>query len=590
MVKYLKNVGLEEFDNEEGFDTLIKYSLDKGYIITGYSGNPYINTHCGSAEIIIPTQKNEETEKYDLIGFNTHATGNAVWKIRIREELNTEKKNGMEKSLLIGKADSDSGLTVVNVVNADVWPSFLEDDIYNLQMVAFAEDIDYFENEDAYNRSLPKDDLGRRFGIGEGCVFPAGFLKSRTDEESRKKRVVLDEYTIVRGTVTGFQTGKIQFLDEEESQAFIYCNVETEYGKLQIIHTYDQIKESQKDNLKAGSTVVAICYLSGDAAIYEYEKGIVRDEEHHLRAIRNAIMNGNASRLKSILADNVIYISDNSNATYDGCDNVIDRLTYVHNVTEHKYYSYMATISGVKEEGTTYEIGKRCVVLATDNPNNYDSILFIECNEKEDVIKLHISADSRYTFHIDESPYESTEYLPEFTSGMKDYEHAMYMRGEYMTFLDGNEEEFFNTSNEEFVNDLNNIKLILGDRNSREPITDENLKNISGYLFAKSIEVTYAKTKLVKVFSDIQYSADNAWNGEYDSVFDGELLQKLKTAMKHGRNFGIDFINHVEKEDAYYREELLNALVLVQRFGRQCALEYMERVVSTLTIEETNDK
>ena len=73
---------------------------------------------------------------------------------------------------------------------------------------------------------------------------------------------------------------------KEKHNAYIRCIIGTQYGDLELVHTIDQVAEEQRCNIKAGAIVSGAFVLSGDAAIYEYEKGMVLDAEHDLRLLR----------------------------------------------------------------------------------------------------------------------------------------------------------------------------------------------------------------------------------------------------------------------------------------------------------------
>ena len=70
--------------------------------------------------------------------------------------------------------------------------------------------------------------------------------------------------------------------DEEKLHLFHRVMIDTEFGELEIAHTSDQVSEEELPLIKAGATVFGAFMVYGDCAIYEYENGIVKDEEHDL--------------------------------------------------------------------------------------------------------------------------------------------------------------------------------------------------------------------------------------------------------------------------------------------------------------------
>ena len=63
----------------------------------------------------------------------------------------------------------------------------------------------------------------------------------------------------------------------------------------------------------------------------------------------------------------------------------------------------MATIVGIKdgEEKIEYEAGKRCVVIATDVENNYQTIAFVEVDDDGNISEITTTENPRYEFSVD---------------------------------------------------------------------------------------------------------------------------------------------------------------------------------------------
>ncbi len=95
-----------------------------------------------------------------------------------------------------------------------------------------------------------------------------------------------DDVMMIRGKIKWLGLGKILIRDEE-FDGFIDCIIETMFGDLEVVITYDQVPEIQRVLLKPGMILTGTFVLSGDAAVKECSNGIVKDERHHLALLRH---------------------------------------------------------------------------------------------------------------------------------------------------------------------------------------------------------------------------------------------------------------------------------------------------------------
>ena len=139
------------------------------------------------------------------------------------------------------------------------------------------------------------------------------------------------------------------------------------YGELEFDHSFDQVPEDLRDNIKVGSIISGVCMISADAAIGEYENGIVKDFDHDLRLVRFTLAKGETERLRSVLTADSVYETDTSGNSCCGADEIIDRLTYACENHEGKYIAHLAEITELAGFGLEYPVGTKCIVLA-DKP------------------------------------------------------------------------------------------------------------------------------------------------------------------------------------------------------------------------------
>ena len=60
------------------------------------------------------------------------------------------------------------------------------------------------------------------------------------------------------------------------------------------------------------SRINCLARLSGDAAIYDYEEGMVKNAENNLKLVAYTLEDGDPKRLRSVAAENFHYHSDSS--------------------------------------------------------------------------------------------------------------------------------------------------------------------------------------------------------------------------------------------------------------------------------------
>ena len=585
--EFLRNVGMD-WDYEKG-DTnsalgLMKYAAINGKAITGYHGLPCINYEFGDAQFIIHTREQEEDEALAVSGLDIHVPGRTVWDMRCRNiKIDTgHTEDPLSKTVVFTRPEDGTGMIITRVVNADVIPSYLEDDIVKLQVAFFPAWINYYENEEEYDKDMEETPSGKRFGFADGSVFPAGFMKNHQitdDYDEKEKDYSTDEILLIHATVKELTVGEIK-LEDEEYRGYIRCKVDTFYGELEVIHGFDQVEEEQREKVKVGSNILAVGVLSGDAAIYEYEKGIVRTHKNALRLLRSVIEEGDAGRLEAVLTENAAYKSDYSNATFNGKEEIIDRFNEVQDATSYKYFSYFATITDVKEgeEELPEPVGTRCLVLATDEADNYDSLVFVKCDKDGNIEYIHISNESRYCFKIDDplpvrDPFEDCK-IPDT------YAEAMAVRARYHCFTDKDTEELVVQGSTKDINRYKqNIQVMLENWPENVDRKDEkHIRRMFGYLFAKAMEEAYRKETMKfqsEGTQDVEYQPSEAWEETIHSQYDGVRQERLEFAREYGEQFYTDFLNFYKESDENYEKELEEALVVVQELGAVCAFDYL---------------
>ena len=243
MHEYMKCLGLEHLiESEDATFRLISFILQEGKPIAGYSNGPYINHALGYAEFIARTRINHESKEIEFAGLDVHCSGSCSWNLRVAIDISPDDWEPTRRRLVCKQAEDGNGLIVINVVNADVLPSFLEDDQLRLQLIAFPLLLEVYEDGDLYANAQPASDaLGKKFMLGEGSLFPAGFMKNHQVGQNDNKDEAekpSDDVMMIRGKIKGLYNGKVK-INEEEYNSFIDCIIETIHGDLEVVFTID---------------------------------------------------------------------------------------------------------------------------------------------------------------------------------------------------------------------------------------------------------------------------------------------------------------------------------------------------------------
>ncbi len=570
MPNYLENFGLEFLTEDDDTSmSFMGYLVQNGKAIEGYYGLPTLTNRLGDIDMNVRTSRNEEGN-LEVDGLDTHCSGNCVWEL-VNTGMNIQPKDSSQtEKLLMLKCKDGSGMVPIHVLNADVIPSFLEDDIIKLQMTALPIAIHYYLDEDAYADAQPENDMGKKWLVANGSIFPAHFLSNHSAEKpSEEQDYSTDDIVLFTATVKKLYHGTFA-LNGNEDNTFIRCIVDTDHGPLELDHTIDQLDEESRNNLRIGAIVSGACILSGDAAIYEYDQGVIKDFEHDFRLIRNMFVNGEPERLRKVLSETAEYVSDSSGKTYSGADEIIARLEYVHNSND-KCYAHAATITSLDSDELEYDIGTRCIVIAYNEESNYEAIAFIDVDTSGMINRIKVSTDSRYHFAIDQKP----QYKPPLDDAKfpDSVVEPILARAMFHGFLHDmpSPEELFSGMAERKMFEQNIQRMLDSPEKGHTADAEEEMRNLFGYLFAKSIEYTVNENREHPNMSLVaSYSPHDAFSGDLHSTFGPAEHEKLMKLMVLGKQFYKDYYNYeqaIDADDEQLYDGLVNALLAVQQIG-----------------------
>ena len=556
MANLLDSYGLDFLGKDE--DTLmdaVRYTVQEGKAIKGYYDTPYFYLPIGSAEFWASSEKSEDG-KLSISGFHTHCGGKTIWEMICTDiDISPKDRPKTERILMMSRSTDNGGMLPVDIITADVLPSFLKDDRLTLQLVAPCLEVNYYATEEEYNKTVPTDKRGKKWGVADGALMPLSFLANHlVGNYEEGKEYDNDAYVTFKAKVTRLFVGTFDIGDQKEN-------------------TFIRLRN---DNIKVGSIISGVCMISADAAIGEYENGIVKDFDHNLRLVRFTLAKGEAERLRSVLTADSVYETDTSGNSYHGADEIIDRLAYVCENHEGKYIAHLAEITELAESGLEYPVGTKCIVLADNEEDNYKSIVFVSVDEDGNISRIHVSTDSRYRFRIEKPERVKTSLddmvIPESVV------QPIIWRAKFHGFLENDLEDELVLEDEDYIQHKNNAVRML-EALQAEPQSDaeKTIGNILGYLFAKSVEMTVNEAKENPTFKTrltASYSPHDALQGILRSTLSPEQHATLEDAMELALQFGKDifvFMEMTEKTDDDFPELFTQAAIVVQKIGQMYA-------------------
>ena len=270
-----------------------------GLPIPGYYEDMSIMTSIGDAEIVVRMCENEEGLR-SISGVDTHCGGACVWElVSTGKDLTPRNADRLTKRIVCRAKKEGIGKLPVNIINADVLPSFLEGQEFRLQMIGLPFEIHYHEDEAGYHASIPVSPDGNRYALSEGSLIPRTAVTTPENDDVHDQ---ISGDILFYGKVIWLGEGTVDLGDDAiiGKKTFIRCAINTMLGPLEINHSIEQVPESDRANIRVGSLVSGLMVLSGDAAIYEYQYGFVQDEEHDEAARRYAEHIGDEKRIAKL--------------------------------------------------------------------------------------------------------------------------------------------------------------------------------------------------------------------------------------------------------------------------------------------------
>ena len=360
-----ENLGLMDLvaKPEDAF-RLASFVMGEGQYIRGYRGD-YYRCYLGDGIVVARTMNDSETGEQQLLGMDIHAASDCVWECKVIEDVTPEGVDPLSRWILVEK-EGCSDTAVVHVVCSDVLMTYNPGDVVKMNVVGFPQRI-VFSNDECKP-------------VVEG----------------------LKDSVLLQGTVKDIRVGKTTMGLEPMTQ-YICVTVATRMGDVELCQISSQIEEDQKDLVKVGATVSAVCTLSGDVAIGELVGGIFFNEEQDLRLLREAFLTENAPLLYNSMHTECVCELQHRGQVADGAVEAVnalqDMMLSVGSKDLEVDFGKIISVEQTGENPPRHVPGKKCLLLGDASyPGYYALLAIVDTDSVGRIRKITITNDQRYDF------------------------------------------------------------------------------------------------------------------------------------------------------------------------------------------------
>lgn len=374
-------------DKEADAAALLRRAVETGRRVQAYSGL-YWDLHYGNLQIVAGVVPNPETGSPEVLSGHCHSAGIALWQCRVRQEITRAGSSGLDMRLLVEPVDGGKGYTVIDVISADILPSYAPGEIIELQVIAKTHNARFYTDAESYfraneqERMIPPRMKEASRPLREGYPMPLGFLCREEPAvpgigwmDSGLER---ENLVYVRGTIEGQPWYSTKLPDHSGctvKRHMSACRIMTDFGPLHAM-----LPARFSDPLRNGRTISLLCSLQGDALIGEYDDGMVVSMKNNLMALRYAFSSGRMKRLLPVLAENCEVFSETGERAAAGRESVVRYLEGCYEKLRRGGGVY--TLYGSSDTGAD-----RCVVVGQgDEAEGKEALLVSLQGDREEKI------------------------------------------------------------------------------------------------------------------------------------------------------------------------------------------------------------
>ncbi len=336
----------------------------------------------------------------------------------------------MDMRLLVEPLSDDEhesrSFTVIDVMNANVLPSFAPGEIIELQVIAKAEKIGFYPDEEAFVKAegqkvnLPSGENGEKeeqtLTVAAGYPMPSRFMNNhfkKTKEEAEESEFTDDDkWVYLRGKALSLNTYSAVFPGDEEHEDVKWLMpaipIDTYFGKIDIMFSPDWISDEIRKQLDVGYIVSTVCEIQGDPLFYEYENGMVIDPKNNLMAVRYAFESGKMNRLLPILSDQCRFYTDAHDKEIIGREEIVKYLEEKYRyITEDQKcrqftaYGFVANSDDeIEQFGLEHKRGEPCVAVGLDDgkQKGWSQFVFLTYDEEYKICGINLTNGEHYVF------------------------------------------------------------------------------------------------------------------------------------------------------------------------------------------------
>ena len=416
-------------EDEKSVRSLLMAAVHGGTPVRAYTGL-YFNKWFKNLQIVVGEVVREEEKALEIVSSNAHCAGMSVWKCRVKEVITPKDSSELDMRLLVEPLSDDEheskSFTVVDVMNAEVLPSYAPGEIIQLQVIAKADKIGFYADEEAFAKAegqkvkLPFGENGEKeektLTIAAGYPLPSRFMNNhfkKTEEEAKAAEFIdEDKWVYLRGKILRTGTYSAIFKGDEEQEDVRWIlpaiPVETYFGNVDIMFNATWISEEQKEFVKVGNIISTVCEIQGDTLLYEYDKGMVIDKKNDLMAVRYAFSSGKIKRLLSIMTDNCRFYTDAHDKKIIGKEEIVKYLEekYRH-ITEdahcEQFTAYGFVVNNdeeIEQYGLKHRCGETCIAIGLDDgkQKGWSQFVFLDFDEEEKISGINFINGDHYRF------------------------------------------------------------------------------------------------------------------------------------------------------------------------------------------------
>lgn len=311
MFANVDNFGLSSLRSDpELLQKFIAYSHTTGRVIRGYGKTRFISRGFGDFDVLLQVGETENG-KSEIEDFHLQGNTPNVWKMRYTGIDLTQKERESGDCIFVFRREGENASFLpIHILTPQIIPGFIEGELYQIQVCGIPNTIQYFSNEEECDKVHSTEWKGKRMSFACDRLYPLPLVTKQSVSTGNEAHdaAIENAYVVFKGTVKKLFKGMMKDDDKEEC-TFIWCVIETQFGEIRLCHTYSQLDESSKENIKVGAVAMGTCLISGDVAIYDYSDGIQMDLRHHLMLFRSVFTEGRPERLAAILDKNAVYES-----------------------------------------------------------------------------------------------------------------------------------------------------------------------------------------------------------------------------------------------------------------------------------------